>query len=86
MAWQNRGCWTNRFPEELIMTHAELQILSIFRRFRVGPNKMLCMNHFINDDFLAAMERLIHHKLVVKDRPAHAYYLTRAGYDASLLR
>jgi hypothetical protein len=66
------------------MTHAEQDILAIFRRFRVGPNKMLCLNNFVNDDFLAAMERLIKHKLVVKDRPKHAYYLTRAGYDASL--
>jgi len=67
------------------VTHAEQQILGIFRRFRVGPYKMLCMNNFVNDEFLAAMDRLIKHKFVVKDRPAHAYYLTRAGYDASLV-
>ena len=68
------------------MTPAELKILAIFRRFRVGPHKMLCMSHFINEEFLAAMERLIKRKWVIKDRPAHAYYLTRAGYDASLIR
>jgi hypothetical protein len=45
---------------------------------------MLCLNSFVNDDFLVAIERLIQHKFVVKDRPKHAYYLTRAGYDASL--
>ncbi len=67
------------------MTPAELRIMAIFRSFRVGPYKMLCMNHFIDDAFLAAMENLIDRKLVVKDRPAHAYYLTRAGYDASLV-
>ena len=59
--------------------------MAIFRRFRVGPYKMLCMNLFIDETFLAAMENLIDRKLVVKDRPAHAYYLTRAGYDASVL-
>jgi hypothetical protein len=70
----------------LIVTPAELKIMAIFRRFRVGPYKMLCMNHFIDETFLAAMENLIERKLVVKDRPAHAYYLTPAGYEAALLR
>lgn len=71
--------------ENLAMTQAERQILAIFRRFRVGPNKMLCMNTFVNDEFLAAMEKLIKRKLVVKDRPKHAYYLTHAGYGATLM-
>lgn len=66
------------------MTRAEQDILAIFRRFRVGPNKMLCLNSFVNENFLAAMDQLIKHELVVKDRPKHAYYLTQAGYDASL--
>lgn len=68
------------------MTPAEHKIMAVFRRFRVGPYKMLCMNHFVDEAFLAAMEHLIDRKLVVKDRPAHAYYLTRAGYEAALLR
>ncbi len=68
------------------MTPAELEIMAIFRRFRVGPNKMLCMDNFIDDMFLAAMENLVDRKLVVKDRPAHAYYLTLAGYKAALLK
>jgi hypothetical protein len=67
------------------MTPTELKIMAIFRRFRVGPHKMLCMSHFVDDAFLATIENLIDLKLVVKDRPAHAYYLTRAGYEAALL-
>lgn len=66
------------------MTQAERNVLSIFRRFRVGPYKMLCLNNFVDDKFLAAMDRLVEHKLVVKDRPKYAYYLTRAGYAASI--
>jgi hypothetical protein len=68
----------------LAMTRSEQDILAIFRRFRVGPNKMLCFNSFVDEKFLAAMDLLIKHQLVVKDRPKHAYYLTQAGYDASL--
>jgi|SwirhisoilCB2_FD_contig_81_1840870_length_559_multi_2_in_0_out_0_1 hypothetical protein len=67
------------------MTHAERDVLSIFRRFKVGPNKMLCLNNYIDDKFLATMDLLVEHKLVVKDRPKHAYYLTQAGYDAASL-
>src|SRR5260370_860491 len=51
------------------MTRAERDILAIFRRFRVGPNKMLCLNNFIDDKFLATMDELVKNKLVVKDRP-----------------
>ncbi len=81
----NRKCRAIFFPEaQSVMTRAERDILAVFRRFRVGPNKMLCLNCFVDEKFLAAMELLIKHKFVVKDRPKHAYYLTRAGYDASL--
>ena len=66
------------------MTRAERDILAIFRRFRVGPNKMLCLNNFVDDKFLATMDVLVKNKLVVKDRPKHAYYLTAEGYEASL--
>ncbi|HEV3005471.1 MAG TPA: hypothetical protein VGX78_13480 [Pirellulales bacterium] len=67
------------------MTRAEKDVLAIFRRFRVGPNKMLCLNNFVNDKFLSTMDALIENKLVVKDRPKHAYYLTAEGYEASLV-
>jgi RIO-like serine/threonine protein kinase len=46
---------------------------------------MLCLNNYIDDKFLATMDLLVEHKLVVKDRPKHAYYLTQAGYDAACL-
>jgi len=67
------------------MTRSERDILAIFRRFRVGPNKMLCLNNFVNDNFLTTMDTLVKNKLVVKDRPKHAYYLTEEGYEASLV-
>ncbi|HUY32697.1 MAG TPA: hypothetical protein VMV69_07925 [Pirellulales bacterium] len=67
------------------MTRSERDILAIFRRFRVGPNKMLCLNNFIDEKFLATMDELVKNKLVVKDRPKHAYYLTEEGYEASLV-
>jgi hypothetical protein len=67
------------------MTRSERDILAIFRRFRVGPNKMLCLNSFVDDKFLATMDELVKNKLVVKDRPKHAYYLTEEGYEASLV-
>ena len=67
------------------MTRSEQDILAIFRRFRVGPNKMLCLNSFVDDKFLATMDEMVKNKLVVKDRPKHAYYLTEEGYEASLV-
>jgi hypothetical protein len=66
------------------MVRSEYDILAIFRSYRVGPNKMLFLNGFVNDQFTRAMRVLVDKKLVVKDRREHAYYLTPEGYTASL--
>lgn len=70
------------------MTTEELRILLFFRRFQVGPEEML---FFTPNDckvaakhFIDAMHSLIEKDLVVKERPAQAYSLTKSGYRLSL--
>ncbi len=72
------------------MTAAEWRILSLFRRYRVGPAEMLFVNsrdcRVTAEGFVSAMRRLIDNGLVVKEHPKQAYSLTRAGYEASRTR
>ncbi len=70
------------------MTTEELRILLFFRRFQVGPEEML---FFTPNDckvatkvFVDAMHSLIEKDLVIKERPAQAYSLTKSGYLLSL--
>jgi predicted transcriptional regulator len=69
------------------MTAAELNILRIFRRYRVRPAEMLFVSptdwKTAGDSFSAAMRCLIEKGLVVKEHPHHAYSLTEAGYELS---
>ena len=72
------------------MTAAEWRILSLFRRYQVGPAEMLFVNsrdcRVTAEGFVSAMRRLIDNGLVVKELPKQAYSLTRAGYEASRAR
>ena len=69
------------------MTAAEWRILSLFRRYQVGPAEMLFVNsrdcRVTAEGFVSAMRRLIENGMVVKEHPHQAYSLTRAGYEAS---
>jgi hypothetical protein len=69
------------------MTAAEWRILSLFRRYHVGPTEMLFVNfrdcRVTAEGFVSAMRRLIENGLIIKEHPKQAYSLTRAGYDAS---
>ena len=66
------------------MTDTELKILRLFRSYGVGPDEMLFVSLIdakaAGECFPAAMRRLIAKGLIVKERPQHAYALTRAGY------
>jgi len=70
------------------MTATETAILTFFRRYQIGPHEMLFFN--ANDcklgpgSFRTAMQSLVSRGLVIKERPAKAYSLTRDGYDLSL--
>ena len=72
------------------MTAAEWRILSMFRRYQVGPAEMLFVNsrdcQVTAEGFVSAMRRLIDNGMIVKEHPHHAYSLTRAGYEASRSR
>jgi RIO-like serine/threonine protein kinase len=72
------------------MTTAERRILSLFRRYRVGPTEMLFVNfrdcRVTAEGFVSAMRRLIENGMVVKEPHKQAYSLTQAGYDASRTR
>ena len=72
------------------MTVAEWRILSLFRRYQVGPAEMLFVNfrdcRVTAEGFVSAMRRLIENGLIIKEQPKQAYSLTRAGYDASRTR
>jgi hypothetical protein len=65
-----------------------MNILALFRRYRVGPAEMLFLNP--NDcklpanRFRSAMRSLLEKGLVVSERPDQAYSLTPAGYQYSL--
>lgn len=71
------------------MTNAERTILSTFRRFDMQPNKMLCLGSIVGNlntrEFQVAMDSLIEKGMVLRERPKHAYCLTRSGYDASIV-
>ena len=70
------------------MSATELSILRVFRSYQVGPAEMLFLNsgdcRVSASSFLPAMRRLIDKGMIVKERPEHAYSLTRAGYQLSL--
>ena len=72
------------------MTVAEWRILSLFRRYHVGPAEMLFVNsrdcRVTAEGFVSAMRRLIENGLIVKEHPKQAYSLTQAGYTASRTR
>jgi len=72
------------------MTATEWRILSLFRRYQVGPAEMLFVNsrdcRVTAERFIAAMRRLIDSGMVVKEHHHQAYSLTRAGYEASRSR
>ncbi|NLF71462.1 MAG: hypothetical protein GX575_20710 [Candidatus Anammoximicrobium sp.] len=69
------------------MTAAEWRILSLFRRYQVGPAEMLFVNsrdcRITAEGFVSAIRRLIENGMLVKEHPHQAYSLTRAGYEAS---
>lgn len=64
------------------MSDDESEVLSIFRSYRVTPNQMLFLNGEVDVRMRASMLRLIEKGFVVRDKPKHAYYLTKAGYQA----
>lgn len=70
------------------MTSSERSILECFRRYQAGPDEMLFLNpadcKMQPVPFRNAMLSLIRQAMVVKERPKHAYSLTRGGYDMSL--
>jgi predicted transcriptional regulator len=72
----------------ITMSATETAILTFFRRYQIGPHQMLFFN--ANDcklgpgSFRTAMQSLVSRGLVIKERPAKAYSLTRDGYDLSL--
>lgn len=72
------------------MTAAESRILAMFCRYQVRPAEMLFVNprecQITTRGFASAMGRLIEKGLVIKERPHHAYSLTRAGYAISRSR
>jgi hypothetical protein len=69
------------------MTATELNILRLFRRYRVRPAEMLFISgddcKTAGESFSTAMRGLIEKGLVVKEHPQQAYSLTRAGYELS---
>lgn len=71
------------------MNASERSIMECFRRYQAGPDEMLFLNpadcKMQPTPFRNAMLSLIRQSLVVKERPKHAYSLTRGGYDVSLL-
>ena len=66
------------------MSQNERNVLSVFRRYRVGPNKMLCFNSYDNNRFQSGMRLLIAKGMLSKDSFKHSYFLTPEGYAASL--
>lgn len=70
------------------MTAAESTILEFFRQYQIGPAEMLFFNpgdcKLQPGSFASAMRSLIERGMVVKERPALAYSLTRQGYRALL--
>jgi hypothetical protein len=70
------------------MTATETAIMFFFRRYQIRPAEMLFFNpadcKVSPGPFHTAMESLMRRGWVVKERPKHAYSLTRDGYDISL--
>jgi|GEM_PF-5877104 len=81
---------TNIIRELDAMTNGEQAILSFFRRFEMRAEQMLFINNngavakLDGSAFDYAMEKLIKQGLVRRDRRKHAYFLTKAGYEATL--
>ena len=70
------------------MTATEVSIMRVFRSYQVGPAEMLFLNsgdcRVSTSSFVPAMRRLIDKGMIIKERPDHAYSLTKAGYELSL--
>ena len=70
------------------MTATEVSIMRVFRSYQVGPAEMLFLNsgdcRVSASSFVPAMRRLIDKGMIIKERPDHAYSLTKAGYELSL--
>ena len=70
------------------MTASECSIMVFFHRYEIGPHQMLFFNpgdcKLAESRFREAMQSLMIRGLVIKERPKHAYSLTRPGYDLSL--
>ncbi|MES1213763.1 MAG: hypothetical protein ABUL64_04175 [Singulisphaera sp.] len=63
------------------MDEATLQVLAIFRRYRVGPGQMLFI-HNLEQGPKSAIVRLIDDGLVTHAGPKNAYCLTKSGFAA----
>ena len=63
------------------MNKSMLTVLTIFRRYRVGPGQMLFL-HNLDHGPQSAIAKLISDGLIVKESPKNAYCLTAQGFAA----
>ncbi|MEM8681433.1 MAG: hypothetical protein AAGF97_18970 [Planctomycetota bacterium] len=65
-----------------MLTVSETRVLNKFREFQMNPNEMLC---FYGPDLKAkkaALNSLVEKQLLLREKFAGAYSLTRAGYES----
>lgn len=69
-------------PQELDLSNAELSLLAVFRKFRVGQGEMLCFFGPVLAKHGRALKQLTEQGLLIKERFRGGYTLTRAGVIA----
>jgi hypothetical protein len=64
------------------LSAAELSLLSVFRRFMIGPGEMLCFYGPELKKHRPALTRLTDQGFLIKERFQGGYALTRSGFAA----
>ena len=65
-----------------MLSNSEQAVLAVFRSFQVNTGEMLCFHGPQLERYGATLRTLTEKDLVVKERFAGGYSLTRAGFDA----
>jgi hypothetical protein len=62
-------------------SESELRVLDHFRRYRMAPGEMLCLNGQQIDSMGPGLDALIARRLLLPEGARSAYYLTHDGFE-----
>ena len=62
------------------LSASEQRVLQVFRKFRVGPGQMLCLNSNDQKRFRSSLQKLLSKNVLVRETFKGAYSLTPEGF------